>query len=102
MTTWIKALKQWNDKKGGAWCVPRKGSEEYNEVKKIMEDLKKPKPAPKKKIKLIIKNKEKEPEPEKKVAFGKPFKPIPMTDALKEVLTKALDKSRPKKKREED
>lgn len=33
---WITALKKWNTEKGGAWCVPRKGSKEYDEVKKFM------------------------------------------------------------------
>ena len=29
MTTWIQALKIWNGRKGGSWCVPRRGSEEH-------------------------------------------------------------------------
>jgi hypothetical protein len=33
---WIEGLKIWNAKKGGAWCVPRKGSPEHAEVKAIM------------------------------------------------------------------
>jgi hypothetical protein len=33
---WIVALKEWNQAKGGAWCVPRKGTPEYNQVRAIM------------------------------------------------------------------
>ena len=32
--TWIQALKIWN-KDHNQWCVPRKGSKEYDEVEKI-------------------------------------------------------------------
>lgn len=34
---WITALKEWNGAKGGPWCVPRKGSPEYDEVRGIMD-----------------------------------------------------------------
>jgi hypothetical protein len=34
---WIEALKAWNTEKGGPWCVPRKGSPEYDIVRGIME-----------------------------------------------------------------
>lgn len=43
---WVQALKEWNDKKGGAYCIPRKPkpgyipSPEYREVKSIMNRLK--------------------------------------------------------------
>lgn len=30
--SWISALKTWNGQKGGAWCLPRKGSSAYEEV----------------------------------------------------------------------
>lgn len=33
---WIEALKEWNTKQGGKWCIPKKGSPEYDAVKKIM------------------------------------------------------------------
>lgn len=34
---WIQALKEWNSKTNkGKWCIPRKGSSEYDDVKKIM------------------------------------------------------------------
>jgi hypothetical protein len=33
---WIEALKVWNGKKGGPWCIPRKGSAEYDAVREIM------------------------------------------------------------------
>jgi len=33
---WIEALKVWNKRTGGAWCVPRKGTSEHAEVIKIM------------------------------------------------------------------
>jgi len=33
---WIQALKHWNDKKGGKYTIPKKGSKEHAEVMKIM------------------------------------------------------------------
>lgn len=39
---WIDALKEYNKNKG-QWCLPKKGSKEYDEVKKIMDRNKKPK-----------------------------------------------------------
>jgi len=41
MTRWIDALKRWNTEKGGPWCVPRKGSPEYDIVKGYMGPSKK-------------------------------------------------------------
>jgi len=40
VSVWITALKEYNNKKGGSWCVPKKDTNEYNEVKKIMDRLK--------------------------------------------------------------
>jgi len=34
--SWITALKKYNEKKGGTWCVPKKGSAEYEKVKSLM------------------------------------------------------------------
>ena len=34
---WFDALKEWNDKKGGKWVIPKKGSKEYNEIKALMK-----------------------------------------------------------------
>ena len=34
--SWIQALKKWNGNKG-TWCIPKKGTIEYNEVKKLMK-----------------------------------------------------------------
>lgn len=36
---WIKALKAWNDKKGGQYCVPKKGTSDYDEVKSLMDRM---------------------------------------------------------------
>lgn len=33
---WIEALKKWN-KDRDTWCLPKKGTKEYMEVRKIME-----------------------------------------------------------------
>lgn len=33
--SWANALKQWN-RGNDAWCIPRKGSKEYGEVKALM------------------------------------------------------------------
>jgi hypothetical protein len=41
---WLDALKQWNSSKS-SWCIPKKGSKEYDEVKAIMNP---PKPETKK------------------------------------------------------
>lgn len=49
---WIVALKQWNDDQDGKYCIPKKGSKEYDEVIKIMDKL------PKKKVvKKVVKKK---------------------------------------------
>lgn len=36
---WQQALKKWNGQ-SGTWCIPRKGSKQYDEVKKIAETIK--------------------------------------------------------------
>jgi hypothetical protein len=41
---WIDALKEWNGKRGGSWCVPRKGTPEYDEVKALMQPAENEKP----------------------------------------------------------
>jgi hypothetical protein len=43
---WIDALKEWNKVKSASdsvhsWAIPRKGSEGYQKVKKLMDDSKK-------------------------------------------------------------
>jgi hypothetical protein len=41
---WIEALKDWNDAerhRGEMWCIPKKGSKQFNKVKKVMEIVKK-------------------------------------------------------------
>jgi hypothetical protein len=38
---WFTALKTYNDQKGGSWCVPKKGSAEYEKVKSLMTPAKK-------------------------------------------------------------
>ena len=34
--SWLSALKEWNKKKGGKYVIPKKGSSDYNEVKKLL------------------------------------------------------------------
>ena len=34
--TWIQALKKWNESNDGSWCVPRKDSQAYHEIKALM------------------------------------------------------------------
>ena len=41
-SVWITALKEWNAKAPGTWCVPRKGSSAYDEVREIFARLKGP------------------------------------------------------------
>lgn len=41
---WIEALKDWNNAelhRGEMWCLPKKGSKQSNQVKKVMEKIKK-------------------------------------------------------------
>lgn len=49
MSDWIRALKEWNKNKS-SWCVPKKGSADYNEVRAIMDRMQ-PMPKTKKQIK---------------------------------------------------
>ncbi len=40
--SWIKALKIWNASKNyheNAWCVPKKGTKEYNQVINKMHEM---------------------------------------------------------------
>lgn len=37
--SWIEALKKWNQGRE-RYCVPRKGTPEYQEVRKIMDEMK--------------------------------------------------------------
>jgi hypothetical protein len=45
---WITALKKFNEGKG-AWCLPKKGTKEYDEVRALMVAKPKEESAPKKK-----------------------------------------------------
>jgi hypothetical protein len=38
--TWLNALREWNKKKGGKYVIPKKGTPEYLQVKKIQEKMK--------------------------------------------------------------
>lgn len=39
--SWILAVKEWNARTGSdKYCVPKKGSAEYDAVKRIMETMK--------------------------------------------------------------
>jgi hypothetical protein len=69
---WITALQQYNGTKG-PWCIPRKGTKEYDEVKSIMEG---------KKPKAEVKEKE---TPKKKFVFKKADKERPIIDAVNEL-----------------
>lgn len=41
MNSWMMALKKWNEKSGGKWEVPKKGTKGYMEVRKMQEQMKK-------------------------------------------------------------
>ena len=44
---WIQALKEWNSQTNtGKWCIPRKGSSDYDVVKKIMSSSSQPSSQP--------------------------------------------------------
>jgi hypothetical protein len=62
MVKWVEALKEWNAKhNGGRWCVPKKGTTEYDAVMRIVKGEKHEEP--------------KEPEaPKKKFQFKRPAK----------------------------
>lgn len=34
---WIEALKHWNEKKGGEWVIPKKGTKEHAQVMKLVK-----------------------------------------------------------------
>ena len=57
--TWIQALKKWNESNDGSWCIPRKGSQAYEEVKAIMTGEEKKKETKEKKVKPKKEKKEK-------------------------------------------
>ena len=70
MTAWIDALREWNGKKGGMWCLPRKGTKEHAEVMALVASKKaapkaESKPAPKAESKAEPKKKEPKPKKEK-------------------------------------
>src|SRR6056300_1924754 len=57
-SSWILALEEWNKShKTGCFLMPKKGTQQYAEIKKIQEklDSKTPAPAPKRNIKFIKK-----------------------------------------------
>lgn len=39
MPTWIQALRTWNETENGnkRWCIPKKGSDDYKKVRKLMQ-----------------------------------------------------------------
>jgi hypothetical protein len=43
-SVWIQALREHNSK--GTWCVPKKGTAEYEKVKVIMDRMKRGEPKP--------------------------------------------------------
>lgn len=80
----MQALKKWNEQGSGAWCVPRKDSQGYNEVKALMTgEEKKEKPKKPKKPKKEKKEKAQtirvEPETKIKIAEEKKDKPGAIT-----------------------
>jgi hypothetical protein len=36
-SSWVSALKEWNNKKGGKYTIPKKGTKEYEQVRKLMK-----------------------------------------------------------------
>ena len=55
-SSWIEALKKWNsaDNKSGNWCVPKKGTSDYEAVRKYMGSSSGAKMAPAKKEKKML------------------------------------------------
>jgi hypothetical protein len=88
---WVEGLKIWNEKKGGAWCVPRKGTPEHAEVKAIMAGDKK---VEKVKVKPRISEKGKAMIEERKVESKK--------EKVKSFLKRAVEKYKAKKATKEE
>jgi hypothetical protein len=96
---WIEGLKIWNARKGGAWCVPRRGTPEHAEVKAIMAEGKESRQkaeieeefraAPPKKVKPRISEKVKAVMEERKVESKK--------EKVKAFLKRAVEKYKAKK-----
>jgi len=59
--SWIQALQKWNEN-SGTWCIPRKGSKQYDEVKALMNTQ--PTKQQIKVYKRVVKDPEPKPEPE--------------------------------------
>jgi hypothetical protein len=38
---WMMALKEFNKNKSGMWCLPKKGTADYNEVRRIQKKMEK-------------------------------------------------------------
>lgn len=75
MNSWLEALKAYNAKKGGKYMIPKKGTAEYEEVRKMMGEPKKEsmpkmeeKPMMEKKPKMARKHKMEENVPENFIA----------------------------------
>jgi len=91
---WIAALRQFNTDKG-AWCIPRKGSEDYDKVKVLMGHMKDAKNKPvkaesAKKAEIVEKHedmaKKEIAKLEKKKSPKKAATPLPETNFLQEYL----------------
>lgn len=81
---WIQALKEWNTGKKEMYCIPKKGSNAYNEVRAIMNKMNAdttPKKAP---VKKVVKK-----EAPKKEA---PVKKAPVKKAINKESKKDFDK----------
>lgn len=86
---WVEALKVWNGRKGGAWCVPRKGTAEHAEVMKIIAGGKEAKVEAPKKFKPRVR-------PEVMEAFAEKKKEG-KREKVKSFLKRALEKHRERK-----
>ena len=89
---WVEALKKWNSEKGGAWCVPKKGSAEHAAVMKIMKGEAE---APKKKVRPVLMGKVRE---EKAKATVEKVKTTMKKEKIREFLKKALAKRKESKR----
>ena len=96
MTSWTEALKKWNGQRVGSWRVPRKGTEEYNEVRALMGKSK-------------LKSEARAPKEEKPVDYEKVKRQVEAVEEVKKIGKKEKVKSflaklieMKKKKKEEE
>lgn len=84
--SWVAAVKEWNASRE-SWSLPKKGTSEYEQVKKIQDRIKESAPAPAAKKAAVAESDEKAPRRSRKVSDD--------SDRPKRVKAKAKDEKPP-------